>query len=364
MTPASLARPLARLSPTGSSSRTGPATPGRSRTSRRRSASSSARCRCSGSASATRSSPPGVFGGETHLHSSPSGHHGAESIRVRRIATGVVERHPRRTTGHAVAGTPPSPIARSRHSTSTPANDGVIEGPRASPPTERSRCRVPPPRPARARTIVAYGLFASFLCPRVDRAWRTRWLEGGAPPGCRRRARTPLVDPRHRLGPDRSLRQVRACEFDYSWDPGVPRCLRAEGHRVILANSNPAARPHDRDPDSRSYRTYIAEPSTHDDAPRSIVERRPSLRDPCRRWAGRSSLNLAMELDALRLADPRQLQGVRLIGAATIQRSRRPENRELFKVRDAPIARSGCSSQFVGLRSTPGRTAACRSAQS
>src|SRR5580704_7234238 len=112
----------------------------------------------------------------------------------------------------------------------------------------------------------------------------------------------------------------QACEFDYSGTQAC-RVLRAEGYRVILANSNPATIMTDPD---LAHRTYV-EPLDHATL-RLIIEReRPDAILPT--MGGQTALNLAMELDASGTLDE---FGVQLIGAkiAAIETA---ENRELFK---------------------------------
>ncbi|MFM8908031.1 MAG: hypothetical protein ACKOIZ_10570, partial [Actinomycetota bacterium] len=81
----------------------------------------------------------------------------------------------------------------------------------------------------------------------------------------------------------------QACEFDYSGTQAC-RVLRAEGYRVVLANSNPATIM--TDPDFAD-RTYI-EPLTPD-VLASIIEReKPDAVLPT--LGGQTALNLAMAL--------------------------------------------------------------------
>ena len=81
----------------------------------------------------------------------------------------------------------------------------------------------------------------------------------------------------------------QACEFDYS---GTQACwvLRAEGYRVILANSNPATIM--TDPDFAD-RTYI-EPLTPDFIEKIIEREKPDAVLPT--LGGQTALNLAMDL--------------------------------------------------------------------
>ena len=81
----------------------------------------------------------------------------------------------------------------------------------------------------------------------------------------------------------------QACEFDYS---GTQACkvLRAEGYRVILANSNPATIM--TDPDFADA-TYV-EPLDAEHLDRIIERERPDAVLPT--LGGQTALNLAMEL--------------------------------------------------------------------
>ncbi|MDA3016454.1 MAG: carbamoyl-phosphate synthase large subunit, partial [Actinomycetota bacterium] len=83
----------------------------------------------------------------------------------------------------------------------------------------------------------------------------------------------------------------QACEFDYSGTQAC-RVLRAEGYRVILANSNPATIM--TDPDFAD-RTYI-EPLTPDFIEKIIEREKPDAVLPT--LGGQTALNLAMELFA------------------------------------------------------------------
>ena len=83
----------------------------------------------------------------------------------------------------------------------------------------------------------------------------------------------------------------QACEFDYSGTQAC-RVLRAEGYRVILANSNPATIM--TDPDFAD-RTYI-EPLTPDFIVKIIEREKPDAVLPT--LGGQTALNLAMELFA------------------------------------------------------------------
>ncbi len=81
----------------------------------------------------------------------------------------------------------------------------------------------------------------------------------------------------------------QACEFDYSGTQAC-RVLRAEGYRVILANSNPATIM--TDPDFADA-TYV-EPLDAEVLERIIARERPDALLPT--LGGQTGLNLAMEL--------------------------------------------------------------------
>src|SRR5688500_9366197 len=83
----------------------------------------------------------------------------------------------------------------------------------------------------------------------------------------------------------------QACEFDYSGTQAC-RVLRAEGYRVVLANSNPATIM--TDPDFAD-RTYV-EPLEVDVLERIIERERPDAVLPT--LGGQTALNLAMALHA------------------------------------------------------------------
>jgi carbamoyl-phosphate synthase large subunit len=83
----------------------------------------------------------------------------------------------------------------------------------------------------------------------------------------------------------------QACEFDYSGTQAC-RALRAEGYRIVLANSNPATIM--TDPDFAD-RTYI-EPLTAEVLEKIIERERPDAVLPT--LGGQTALNLAMELYA------------------------------------------------------------------
>ena len=129
----------------------------------------------------------------------------------------------------------------------------------------------------------------------------------------------------------------QACEFDYS---GTQACkvLKAEGYRVILANSNPATIM--TDPDFADA-TYI-EPLDADHLAKIIERERPDAVLPT--LGGQTALNLAMELVE------RKAVGVpgtpELIGA-NAEAITTAENRESFKV----------AMQGIGLDVPPSATA-------
>jgi len=112
----------------------------------------------------------------------------------------------------------------------------------------------------------------------------------------------------------------QACEFDYSGTQAC-RILRAEGYRVILANSNPATIM--TDPEFAD-RTYI-EP-LDPDVLAAIVEReRPDAVLPT--LGGQTALNLAMALSERGVLEA---NGAELIGASATAIST-AENRDKFK---------------------------------
>ena len=112
----------------------------------------------------------------------------------------------------------------------------------------------------------------------------------------------------------------QACEFDYSGTQAC-RVLRAEGYRVILANSNPATIM--TDPDFADA-TYI-EPLTADVLEAIIAAERPDACLPT--LGGQTALNLAMELVERGTFEE---YDVELIGANASAIST-AEDRELFK---------------------------------
>ncbi len=112
----------------------------------------------------------------------------------------------------------------------------------------------------------------------------------------------------------------QACEFDYSGTQAC-RVLRADGYRVVLANSNPATIM--TDPEFADA-TYI-EPLTLDVLTRIIEQEKPQALLPT--LGGQTALNLAMELvEAGVLED----HGVELIGADA-EAIATAEDRERFK---------------------------------
>jgi len=112
----------------------------------------------------------------------------------------------------------------------------------------------------------------------------------------------------------------QACEFDYSGTQAC-RALRAEGYRVILANSNPATIM--TDPDFADA-TYV-EPLNREILTRIIETEKPDALLPT--LGGQTALNLAMELEESGvLAD----HGVELIGADA-EAIATAEDRQRFK---------------------------------
>src|SRR5437763_14763692 len=112
----------------------------------------------------------------------------------------------------------------------------------------------------------------------------------------------------------------QACEFDYSGTQAC-RVLRAEGYRVILANSNPATIM--TDPEFAD-RTYI-EPLDVDVLTAIIERERPDALLPT--LGGQTALNLAMALVERGVLEH---FGVELIGASA-EAIRTAEDREEFK---------------------------------
>ncbi|MFZ9720855.1 MAG: carbamoyl-phosphate synthase large subunit [Ilumatobacteraceae bacterium] len=114
----------------------------------------------------------------------------------------------------------------------------------------------------------------------------------------------------------------QACEFDYSGTQAC-RVLKAEGYRVILANSNPATIM--TDPDFAD-RTYI-EPLTPDVLAAIIERERPDAVLPT--LGGQTALNLAMALHARGLAG---VPGTPELIGANAEAIATAEDREKFKV--------------------------------
>jgi carbamoyl-phosphate synthase large subunit len=128
----------------------------------------------------------------------------------------------------------------------------------------------------------------------------------------------------------------QACEFDYSGTQAC-RVLKAEGYRVVLANSNPATIMTDPD---LADRTYI-EPLDADVLSAIIERERPDALLPT--MGGQTALNLAMEL-----SDRGVLErfGVELIGA-NAEAIRTAENRDRFKAAMLEIGLGVPASGFV-----------------
>ena len=114
----------------------------------------------------------------------------------------------------------------------------------------------------------------------------------------------------------------QACEFDYSGTQAC-RVLRAEGYRVILANSNPATIM--TDPDFAD-RTYI-EPLTPDVLAAIIEREKPDAVLPT--LGGQTALNLAMSLYERGLAG---VPGTPELIGANAEAIATAEDREKFKV--------------------------------
>jgi carbamoyl-phosphate synthase large subunit len=113
----------------------------------------------------------------------------------------------------------------------------------------------------------------------------------------------------------------QACEFDYSGSQAC-RVLRAEGYRVVLANSNPATIMTDPE---LADRTYV-EPLDRQVLAAIVERERPDALLPT--LGGQTALNLAM---ALHHDGVLQANGVQLIGASTEAIST-AEDRDRFKV--------------------------------
>src|SRR5687767_4106391 len=128
----------------------------------------------------------------------------------------------------------------------------------------------------------------------------------------------------------------QACEFDYS---GTQACkvLKAEGYRVILANSNPATIM--TDPDF-AHRTYV-EPLSPDILEAIIERERPDAVLPT--LGGQTALNLAIALVENGVLER---YGVQLIGANE-DAIRTAEDRELFKKAMTEIGLKVPSSGFA-----------------
>jgi carbamoyl-phosphate synthase large subunit len=112
----------------------------------------------------------------------------------------------------------------------------------------------------------------------------------------------------------------QACEFDYSGTQAC-RVLRAEGYRIILANSNPATIM--TDPDFAD-RTYI-EPLTSEVLEQIIIKEKPDVILPT--LGGQTALNLAMELHNQGILEKYK---IKLIGASP-EAIATAEDRQQFK---------------------------------
>lgn len=112
----------------------------------------------------------------------------------------------------------------------------------------------------------------------------------------------------------------QACEFDYSGTQAC-RVLRAEGYKVVLANSNPATIM--TDPDFADS-TYV-EPLTAKTLEQIIIKEKPDVILPT--LGGQTALNLAMELHQQGIL---KKYGVQLIGASP-EAIATAEDRQKFK---------------------------------
>ena len=97
----------------------------------------------------------------------------------------------------------------------------------------------------------------------------------------------------------------QACEFDYSGTQAC-RILRAEGHRIILVNSNPATIM--TDPATADV-TYI-EPLTVEVLEKIIAKERPNAVLPT--LGGQTALNLGMKLHQMGILEK---YNVEMLGA-------------------------------------------------
>src|SRR5256714_262223 len=128
----------------------------------------------------------------------------------------------------------------------------------------------------------------------------------------------------------------QACEFDYSGTQAC-RVLKAEGYRVILANSNPATIM--TDPEFAD-RTYI-EPLDADVLAAIVERERPEAVLPT--LGGQTALNLAMALSQRGVLEA---NGAELIGASA-EAIRTAEDREMFKTAMTEIGLATPSSGFA-----------------
>jgi carbamoyl-phosphate synthase large subunit len=128
----------------------------------------------------------------------------------------------------------------------------------------------------------------------------------------------------------------QACEFDYSGTQAC-RVLKAEGYRVILANSNPATIMTDPE---LAHRTYV-EPLDPEVLAAVIERERPDALLPT--LGGQTALNLAMAMVERGILDE---LGVQLIGA-NAQAIATAEDRDKFKAAMEDIGLEVPSSGFA-----------------
>jgi carbamoyl-phosphate synthase large subunit len=128
----------------------------------------------------------------------------------------------------------------------------------------------------------------------------------------------------------------QACEFDYSGTQAC-RVLRAEGYRVVLANSNPATIMTDPE---LADRTYV-EPLDPDVLAAILERERPDALLPT--MGGQTALNLATVLAERGVLDD---LGVELIGASA-EAIHTAENRDRFKAAMTDIGLAVPSSGFA-----------------
>ena len=238
----------------------------------------------------------------------PFGHHGGNHP-VRALDTGRVE-ITAQNHNYAVSAQSLGGLAEITH---VNLNDGVVEGIRAqSAPTFGVQYHPeagPGPHDARY-------LFESFRSLMDGHSQRPRWRRQG---GGRLMPKRTDIESILVIGSG-PIVIGQACEFDYSGTQAC-RVLRAEGYRVILANSNPATIMTDPEVADRTY----VEPLVAEVIAAIIARERPDVLLPT--LGGQTALNLAMELSDSGVLEA---AGVSLIGA-NADAIRTAEDRDLFK---------------------------------